>query len=207
MGVTSAAPSAAPSAFAAAAAAGASRASGQIRARKGWPTPLPPLAPLAGFVPVVDGSDAGLPDTPTRMMMRGRMNKSPSGKNLTVVFGTNKDEMASFMMLMGVIVPGVTLPLSNEAVQLVAEHLVDYHDGWTAHTVDQILAEYPSSEFATQSYRAVQMLTDVAFRCGQRKTASVLADAGIETFLHVHTILVWKQLFGRCLCVSRGCLK
>jgi hypothetical protein len=201
MGVTSAAPSAAPSAFAAAAAAGASRSSGQQSgARKEWPTPIPPLAPLGGFVPIVDGSDAGLPDTPTRMMMRGRINKSPSGKNLTVVFGTNKDEMALFMLLMGVIVPGVTLPVTDEAVRLVAEHLVDYHDGWTAFTVDQILAEYPSSEFATESYRAVQMLTDVAFRCGQRKAASVLADAGIETYLHVRTILVWNKRLLSSVC-------
>ena len=42
-----------------------------------WPTPLPPMAPIASFVAVIDGSHSGLPDTPIRLMQAGRVNTSP----------------------------------------------------------------------------------------------------------------------------------
>ena len=35
---------------------------------KPWPDKLPPVAPVAAFIAVVDGTDGGLPDTPYRMM-------------------------------------------------------------------------------------------------------------------------------------------
>lgn len=62
-----------------------------------WPVYRPPLAPIAGWTAVVDGSDAGLPDTPYRMIEAGKINKGPKGQPLQVIMGTNHDEMALFI--------------------------------------------------------------------------------------------------------------
>ena len=43
----------------------------RLGAEKEWPTPRPPMAPLGGFIAVVDGTAGGLPDTPLRMMEKG----------------------------------------------------------------------------------------------------------------------------------------
>ena len=94
------------------------------RAEKPWPTPRPPMAPIGGFVAVVDG--VHLPDTPLRMIRQGKINTSPTGANLQVIIGTNRDEMALFMIALGIILDGkqVELPVTNFDLELMAEHMV-----------------------------------------------------------------------------------
>ena len=55
-----------------------------------WPTTRPPLASLAGWTAVVDGSIGGLLDTQARMMAEGRINRGPDGQPLQVMMGTNE---------------------------------------------------------------------------------------------------------------------
>lgn len=50
-----------------------------------WPSPVPPMAPLAGWTAVVDG--VVLPDTPLRMIRQGRLNHGPDGTNVRVSSG------------------------------------------------------------------------------------------------------------------------
>jgi hypothetical protein len=71
-----------------------------------WPTPRPPLAPIVGWAPTLDGTPEGLPDTPYHQMLKGNVNRAPDGSPLSIIFGTNKDELAVFIIGMGVVVPG-----------------------------------------------------------------------------------------------------
>jgi hypothetical protein len=40
----------------------------------------------------VDGSARGLPDSPIRLISAGKINRSPEGKKISVLMGTNQDE-------------------------------------------------------------------------------------------------------------------
>jgi hypothetical protein len=74
---------------------------------KDWPTILPPFAPIAAFTAVVDGSHKGLPDDPYHLLPQGKIIKSPAGDNITVIMGTNKDEMALFLAGIPVSIKGL----------------------------------------------------------------------------------------------------
>lgn len=155
------------------------------KTEKPWPTPRPPLAPIGGFVAVVDG--VVLPDTPLRMIKQGKINTSPSGEKLQVIIGTNRDEMALFMIALGIILDGkqVELPVTNFDLELMAEHMVAYHDNWeNATTVAAVLKAYPVAEFATPTVRAIKATTDAIFRCGSRRSARALSEQGIVTYLY-----------------------
>merc|ERR1719506_3252518 len=71
-----------------------------------WPTPLPPMAPIAAFTAVVDGSQSGLPEVPLRLIKAGKINTSPKGEKVTVIMGTNKDEFALFLIAIDLVIPG-----------------------------------------------------------------------------------------------------
>ena len=69
------------------------------------------MAPIAGWTATVDGTQTGLPDAPYNLFKKGMVAKSPKGDPITVVFGTNEDEMALFAIAIGLIIPHVKLPL------------------------------------------------------------------------------------------------
>jgi hypothetical protein len=69
---------------------------------KVWPTPLPPLAPIGGWTAVVDGTAQGLPDAPLALMQQGKVNKSPTGEKISVIMGTNRDEVTKSKSLCAV---------------------------------------------------------------------------------------------------------
>jgi hypothetical protein len=81
-----------------------------------WPSTRPPLAPVAGWTAVVDGTAEGLLDTPLNLIKQGRINSGPKGQPLQVIIGTNQDEMALFIAAMDLLVPGVALPPQPEAL-------------------------------------------------------------------------------------------
>ena len=149
-----------------------------------WPSPRPPLAPLAGFNAVVDGTASGLPSTPLALIKQGRINRSPSGDAIKVMLGTATDEFALFMSLLPLVVHGAHLPVSDDTIDKVVRHLVAYHDSWNATTVAQIEAAYPSGRYRTPASRLTTLGTDVVFRCGTRAAARALTAQGIPTYLY-----------------------
>jgi carboxylesterase type B len=157
-----------------------------INTPKPWPSMLPPMAPVAGFVAVVDGSDQGLPDTPYRMMVQGLINTSPTGEKIQVILGSMTDEMTTFIIGLGIIVPGVVItpPLTEKDVNTVVKHLIKYHDNWNNNTAAALEAAYPTALYSTSLFRMIRIGTHLLFRCGQRNTARVLSAAGVKTFLY-----------------------
>ena len=149
-----------------------------------WPSLVPPFAPIAGFAAVVDGTDEGLPDTPLRLISAGKINVSPSGEKITMVLGTNTDELALFLVSMPEVIPGVTLPVSDAGVHQVATHIVGYHDGWNATTGEQFEAAYPVEAYKHQANRLTAAGTDFCFRCGTRNAAAAFAAAGVDTYMY-----------------------
>ncbi len=52
-----------------------------------------------------------------RMMQKGRINTSPTGEKIQVMLGTMTDEMATFIIGLGLIVPGASIkPLAEKDV-------------------------------------------------------------------------------------------
>lgn len=153
---------------------------------KPWPDKLPAIAPVAGFVAVVDGTEEGLPDTPYRMMQQGRINTSPTGGKIQVMLGTMTDEMATFIIALGLVVRGVDVdPVGAGDVTKVMQHLIDYHDGWNYSSVAAAVDKaYPLADYATPLFRMIRIGTHLLFRCGQRRAARTLSSAGIDTYLY-----------------------
>ena len=78
--------------------ANAAHSAGFEGAVKPWPDGTPPLAPICGWTAVIDGSDVGLPASPFDRILSGDVNRGPRGEKISVVMGTNEDEMALFMI-------------------------------------------------------------------------------------------------------------
>ena len=59
------------------------------------------------------------------MIKNGRINTAPSGEKVQVIIGTNRDEMALFLIALGIILDGkeVTLPVNNFDTELVVREL------------------------------------------------------------------------------------
>ena len=151
---------------------------------RAWPTPRPPLAPIAGFVPVIDGAESGLPEAPLARMRRGVINVSPMGSTLRVILGTNTDELALFIPAMPLVVPGLPLPASDSSVSELVHHLVAYHEQWTTNTAQAILHAYPRDVYPHAAGRLVALGTDLVFKCPTRSAARALAAHGVPTYLY-----------------------
>jgi len=151
---------------------------------KDWPTVLPPFAPIAGWTAVIDGSSKGIPDDPYYLIQQGKINTSPSGEKISVIMGTNHDEMALFLIGMPVTINGVKLPLKKGGIETVVYHLVSYHNNWNDTTAADILAQFPSSNFNTEAERFVELGTDFVFRCGTRNSVQALSKAGVDAYLY-----------------------
>jgi len=142
------------------------------------------MAPVVGFAAVVDGTAEGLPDVPYRLIQAGKINRSPTGDPISVILGTNRDEMALFLVALPFVIPGVKLPFQDDGMQMVADHLAQYHSNWGAAEAAQIVAAYPRSDYETGNSQIVRAGTDFCFACGTRSAARALATAGINTFLY-----------------------
>jgi carboxylesterase type B len=159
------------------------------RAGARWPTVVPPFAPIAGYVGVVDGTARGLPDSPIRLIAAGKINRSPRGhgrRKIAVMLGTNTDELALFLPSMPLVIPNLTTPVDAAGFHAVAAHLEAYHDGWnaTSGTARAIEAQYPVERYATQAHRLTVAGTDFCFRCGTRNAALALAGELHSVYLY-----------------------
>ena len=79
--------------------------------------PAHAVAPVVGFAAVVDGTAEGLPDVPYRLIQAGKINRSPTGDPISVILGTNRDEMALFLVALPFVIPGVKLPFQDDGMQ------------------------------------------------------------------------------------------
>eukprot|EP00937_MAST-01D_sp_MAST-1D-sp2_P000528 g528.t1 len=149
-----------------------------------WPSPVPPFAPIAGFVAVVDGSEGGLPATPLRTINSGRVSTSPTGENITVIMGTNTDEFALFIIGISLVIPGTSLPITDAVLNATAKHITKYHDGWNATTAEQYVAQYPLAQYKTHANRLVTAGTDFVFRCGTRTAVRALTAQGVRAYMY-----------------------
>ena len=157
---------------------------GNATAGSRWPALRPPMAPLVGFAAVVDGTAEGLPDVPYRLLQRGQINRAPSGAPISVIVGTNADEMASFLVTMPFVIPGTHLPFRAEDMATVAKHLTSYHTNWGDAEAKRILSAYPRNAYRSGNLQIERAGTDFCFKCGTRDAARALAAAGIATFLY-----------------------
>jgi carboxylesterase type B len=152
---------------------------------KDWPTSLPPFAPVCAWTAVVDGSSKGLPALPYDLMLQGKINTSPLGEKISVIMGTNHDELALFLIAMPITLhKPLLLPLHKAGFGAIVDHLVSYHDNWNSSTADTLLAAFPSSDYRTESERFVQAGTDIVFRCGTRNAVQALTSAGVNVYLY-----------------------
>merc|ERR1711871_214293 len=148
-----------------------------------WPTPVPPFAPIAGWTATVDGTT--LPDVPVFLFEQGKVNKGPQGEKISVIMGSNKDEMALFVIALGLVIPGVGWPIDNSAMDKIVNHIVQYHDNWNiSNTGPLITAAYPHGDYKTEAYRVTTAGTDFIFRCGTRTSARTLAAQGHDVYLY-----------------------
>ena len=146
---------------------------------KVWPNGLPPMAPIIGWTAVIDGSPTGLPAAPLDLIRAGKVNVGPNGKKVSIIMGSNDDEMALFLIALPLIMGNaITFPPTSNDVKVVVEYLASYHAGWNSSTVDAVLAQFPSSDYTHEAYRLVRIGTELIFRCGTRATLRALTDAG-----------------------------
>eukprot|EP00937_MAST-01D_sp_MAST-1D-sp2_P001049 g1049.t1 len=174
-----------------------------------WPSDVPPFAPLVGLAAVVDGTERGLPDTPLALIRSGRINRSPSGANVTVMLGTNTDEIATFIASAMFVIPGFGLPIGDVDVARVADHVAAYRSRWNASTSTAMQEMYPKERYGTHANRLVAAGTDMCLRCGTRAAARALTAAGIDTYLYhfdFHSDKYIAPSSGRCgLLFEVGC--
>jgi len=62
--------------------------------------------------------------------------------------------------------------------------MTPYHQAWNKSTASSIIDAYPESDFKYEGARLIDMATDLIFRCGTRRAAVALSDAGHDTYLY-----------------------
>jgi carboxylesterase type B len=153
-----------------------------------WPSPRPPMAPIVGWAATVDGTSLGLPETPYQAMLKGKINKSPTGENISVIFGTNANEMALFIAASFLVFPGAHIPVAKGDIRLAAEHLLAYHrPSWNESDVDRVLAAYNTGDLAGAhpAYILTAMGTDFSFACNTHQAAAALQAAGVNAYVYL----------------------
>eukprot|EP00035_Acanthoeca_spectabilis_P034298 m.28263 g.28263 ORF g.28263 m.28263 type:complete len:640 (+) comp6526_c0_seq1:11-1930(+) len=172
---------------------GNNRTMGGERAKEGgipgaWPNPRPPMAPIVGWAATVDGTYDGLPESPYSAMLAGRVNRGPNGEPVSVIIGTNADEMALFIAATGITFNGATLPVTRHDVDLAAQHLVDYHQPtWNQSVIHRVIGAYDGPDFqnAHAAWLLTVMGTDFLFLCQSRLSAAALAAAGVKVYVYL----------------------
>eukprot|EP00041_Stephanoeca_diplocostata_P014737 m.277601 g.277601 ORF g.277601 m.277601 type:complete len:617 (+) comp19783_c0_seq3:181-2031(+) len=162
-----------------------------------WPSVLPAAAPLVVWAACVDGTANGLPDVPIRMLSAGRVNRAPDGSPLSIIMGTNEDEYALFLAATS-LKPGINLPVTEKTVEALVNLGMEYHALWNQTTLQQILAAYPSGQYAHEAYRAETLMTDLFFRCPTRQAVRALSTAGSDVYLYHFDFhfLIWQDPAG-----------
>eukprot|EP00927_Polykrikos_kofoidii_P086091 TRINITY_DN9545_c1_g1_i1.p1 TRINITY_DN9545_c1_g1~~TRINITY_DN9545_c1_g1_i1.p1 ORF type:complete len:609 (-),score=79.94 TRINITY_DN9545_c1_g1_i1:99-1925(-) len=138
-----------------------------------------PLWPLMPFGPVVDGTFAGLTDTPLELVRRGDFNKVP------LIVGANKDGGRVFA-------PSVPFFLGDTHYNF--SHMVS----WILPSkVDREKIEklYGTPDFKSDENRMSRTMRDVIFQCSDRELATQWQKAGMPAYLYVFSF-DFKGLIG-----------
>ena len=117
-------------------------------------------------------------------MRKGRVNRAPNGDKVKVIMGTNANEGCLFVLFASIIVKGSGIPLTASGVDAILEHVVEYHSEWNDTTKAQIKSAYPIDSFSSEAERFAEVLTDVIFACGSRRSARALAEHGHDVYLY-----------------------
>eukprot|EP00927_Polykrikos_kofoidii_P046035 TRINITY_DN4021_c0_g1_i1.p1 TRINITY_DN4021_c0_g1~~TRINITY_DN4021_c0_g1_i1.p1 ORF type:complete len:638 (-),score=85.72 TRINITY_DN4021_c0_g1_i1:91-1923(-) len=141
-----------------------------------------PLWPLMPFGPVVDGTAAGLMETPLELVRRGEFSKVP------LLLGSNKDDGAYF----GPLVPFLTGDIGYHFSRVVSWILPSKVDQ------EKVTKIYGTPDFKHDLNRISRMLRDVVFQCSNRNLATEWQKAGLPAYLYMFSF-DFKGLIGRLL--------
>jgi para-nitrobenzyl esterase len=141
------------------------------------PADLPDVAspgyPATPFGPVIDGSPAGLPDAPMKLLQSGKFNKVP------LIIGTNKDG-GSYI--------GVGTPLAYGAFPLLENDLNKMSRWLFANKTDQArflqLYNKPGG-FWEKRITFGKVFRDSFFQCSTRDIATQLSRHGVPVYHYV----------------------
>lgn len=123
------------------------------------------LSAEGGWGPDIDG--VNIPADPASLFAAGTFNKVPT------LLGSNEDEGTLFFALGS--------PVTDDASYLALAEQLAPGKG------DAIVAQYPSATFGSAKAAAAAVLGDAGFVCPARRTARLLAKAGVATYLYHFT--------------------
>ncbi len=143
---------------------------------------LPPLLPILGFAPTLDGSIDGVVQSPVAAAAAG------SALRVPYIIGTNQDEGSLFVLGLPLLVPGTTLPPRDSDVTL-ALHAFFPHN---ISAIPAIMSLY--SDQGSNSKVLAAIIRDMMFTCPQRRLSRALSASGYTVHSYrflprLHTLL------------------
>ena len=152
---------------------------------------LPPLLPIMGFAPTLDGSASGVTLSPVAAASAG------SAMRVPYIIGTNQDEGSLFVLGLPLLVPGAKLPPSDSDVLRAMQRFFPRN----ASAIPAIVAMYANESSNTNALAAI--IRDMMFTCPQRRFSRALAASGYTVHTYrflptLHTLL--GQPFGDYHC-------
>jgi len=142
-----------------------------------------PLWPLMPFGPVIDGSEAGLPDVPLTLVQQGSFNKVP------LILGSNKDGGAYFGPIFELLWGGV-----QPNTQKLAEWILPKKEDQ-----DRMVSLYGGMDFPSDVRRNDRVIRDIMFKCSDRALATAWSKFGLPTYLYSFSFDFGSGRIGRTL--------
>lgn len=142
-----------------------------------------PIWPLMPFGPVIDGTEAGLPDVPLKLVQRGEFHKVP------LILGSNKDGGAYFGPIMQLLWGDVS-PNATKLAEWILPKKKDQ---------DKMVALYGGTDFPNDMRRSGRVMRDIVFMCSDRALASAWSKAGLPTYLYTFSFNFGQNVVERDL--------
>ncbi len=127
--------------------------------------PVTPFDLAHAWAPNIDGLN--LPSAPAQLFANGAI------ANVPVLLGTNDDEGTLFLAIGNTVVDDATY--------------LAFVDQFFPGKGSQVVAHYPSANFASPKEAAEEAIADAGFVCPARATARAIAKTGHPTFLYHFT--------------------
>jgi len=146
---------------------------------------VPGAFPFMAFSAVIDGSPAGLTDSPLALMQKGQFNKVP------LIVGANKEDGDIFFPVIPVFNPKPSVDFTT-FIQTAVKNTT---------AAQQVLEAYSLDEFGNDGRRGARFMRDVIFQCPARDVARAFADAGGTSYLYVFSFdfgKKWMETIGDC---------
>mmetsp|Transcript_107457 Transcript_107457/g.213377 ORF Transcript_107457/g.213377 Transcript_107457/m.213377 type:complete len:605 (+) Transcript_107457:121-1935(+) len=149
----------------------------EVQPKKLRPRHHSPIYPVMPVGPVIDGTEAGLPDTPIKMVEAGRFNRVP------LIAGANEDGGTVFEPMLPQCIPGAKWPatLFNSTHKVLAYLFRD--------NVSKVTAVYNGTEYTSTHFPAdallSRMLRDLVFMCPLRKLLAAWARYELPAYMYV----------------------